>query len=1426
MTMDKPSPYVGTRAYRRGEELFGREQETRDLVRLVLAERVVLLYSPSGAGKTSLLAAKVIPSLEREDFQVLGPARVSDPDGGLVEASAGQQPEGGDIASQTAGPTIRTEGPAGSINRYVASLIAYWEEGRPKETPPLQGLTGIDLAGYLTQRSWIRSDPRPKLLVLDQFEEIFTLDPRDLEARKDLFVQLGRALQDRNRWGLIAMREEHIAGLDPYLELISTRLAARYRLELLSPENAREAIAEPARSLGVTYHSSTLDMLISELTAVREREAEYHTAYIEPLHLQVVCDRLWQRLPAGTTEVAPDLLDTAGTVGEALEAYYREAVLHVIRMPAAIEARCDERMVRDWFGNELISPAGLRKQLQRGGETTGGVPNAIVDAFKERYLLRSELRRGTLWYELAHDRLIEAIRSDNAAWYEGQPELRLLAVQVKRWQDHLDADHPVAAEADLLAGTLLKQVEDWVERNGRSLTSSERRFLAACRERRGREEEKVLAAKRRFRLRLWIALAMVSAVLIVVNLGWRYKLDAENEKLEMQRYWASWEKGRAEKLQIATTEARVHRLLSDAAGVRWRQGNHELAVLLALQAERFTRDLNGVAPAVSARIQESLLSMAALRPFTLSPQLAGVRRSSWDPAHLAFSPDGGFIALGSPTNEIEIIPLSADPPDCIRPLIRTGGNILALNFSGAGRYLVAVTASGAELFSTENLACAARVDPGFAPDLQVRTSAGPPGPFCTARDDALLALALPGEGFGRYRLEQGGLVPDWHEGDAEAAGSPGTDSATAMACDPDGGWVAVGTAGGGIRIWTDPAGGSGSSLSLHNSLDAWPEDIRDDFKFLESALDYGVSELLAWPGASHVIAVFRHGPPALVPLHVEAGQEPTLIYLRPTQCSQEKLDLLSAIGRASRALVHKPKLLQAAFDAGRRRLIAGGERRIGEWDLCTFHSDPCGLSQAELSQSPPPRQLFTRYSESGTSLAPITALSVLEAAEITADADAELNLRLRLSKGLGNVGSSSSAVRIGEDEGGLGVLYSMRFLGDGLTLAAGGSKYLTFVNVNAEDLTLSESTVLPCLPRSVRAMTLSPDGRRMALVTARNLETNPRCLMSPTWGRHSVLLLDLHRESGDEAPREPQVLEADTSGMWSASWTNSPWTGGRHVLAAGDYDGIVQIWSWAEGDAPPVGSRAQQLPMNQRSPIRALAFHPTDPYLAVGQDDGSLKILHLRIDSEGEIRMEALQNPDWDNQGPVRALAWSPDGKTLAFGNESGVIGLVPAGDLQSGSWKQSQHTFAHSMGITALAFDKGAALRHLVGGDASGAAGFTLASGGGDGKVRLWSLQGEPEQPPAALHLRLTLEGPKAEAQSVAFSPDGKLLAAGDARGNLHLWRTELAPILVDACTHLRRNLSRAEWSEYIGKGVPYQQTCPNLPLGAGVRVETVQEE
>jgi hypothetical protein len=74
-------PYVGTRSFGRedSENFFGRDREAADLFSLVLAVPVVLIYAASGAGKSSLLNAGLIPRLEKEGFQVLGPAEVTGP---------------------------------------------------------------------------------------------------------------------------------------------------------------------------------------------------------------------------------------------------------------------------------------------------------------------------------------------------------------------------------------------------------------------------------------------------------------------------------------------------------------------------------------------------------------------------------------------------------------------------------------------------------------------------------------------------------------------------------------------------------------------------------------------------------------------------------------------------------------------------------------------------------------------------------------------------------------------------------------------------------------------------------------------------------------------------------------------------------------------------------------------------------------------------------------------------------------------------------------------------------------------------------------------------------------------------------------------------------------------------------------------------
>lgn len=81
--MKPTNPYIGPRAFLHGETLYGRRAETTDLLDLLIAERIVLLYSPSGAGKTSLIQAGLLSALEKKrrrvGFQVLPVMRVNQP---------------------------------------------------------------------------------------------------------------------------------------------------------------------------------------------------------------------------------------------------------------------------------------------------------------------------------------------------------------------------------------------------------------------------------------------------------------------------------------------------------------------------------------------------------------------------------------------------------------------------------------------------------------------------------------------------------------------------------------------------------------------------------------------------------------------------------------------------------------------------------------------------------------------------------------------------------------------------------------------------------------------------------------------------------------------------------------------------------------------------------------------------------------------------------------------------------------------------------------------------------------------------------------------------------------------------------------------------------------------------------------------------
>jgi Novel STAND NTPase 1 len=505
-TPPRISPYVGPRAFKYGEHLFGRDREIAELVDLLISERVVLLYSPSGAGKSSLLQAGLQPQLERERFTVLPTIRVTH------ELRPG------------AGHGVPR-------NRYVLSTLLSLEEGVAKEQQlPTDALVHVGLADELDRlralgRAGNADERHHECLVFDQFEELLTTDATDEAAKAAFMAEVGEVLRDRQRWAIFAMREDFVAALDPYLGYLPTRLRARYRLDLLRQHAARLAVARPAEEIGVHIDPDAVGKLVDDLRRVRVQSltgiTEEPGPYVEPVQLQVVCLRL---LKPGVDHVSAADVAALGDVDNALTDYYDGTVAAV-----AAETGVTERAIRDWFGGELITDQGLRAQVLRGphGDANGGA----LERLESAHLIRAETRRGARWYELAHDRLVDPVRTSNAA------TMTPLQREASYW------DEQGRPDGLLRGGAVLADAQTWATAQDDELTRAEREFLEASHRQESDRQRTVTAARRNRRIAIGMSVVGVLAVvgLLLALVLWRQAEDLKdtNARLSSTYVWRS-----------------------------------------------------------------------------------------------------------------------------------------------------------------------------------------------------------------------------------------------------------------------------------------------------------------------------------------------------------------------------------------------------------------------------------------------------------------------------------------------------------------------------------------------------------------------------------------------------------------------------------------------------------------------------------------------------------------------------------------------------------------------------------------------------------------------------------------------------------------------------------------------------------------------
>jgi Novel STAND NTPase 1 len=381
------NPYIGPRAFRAGENLPARAREQRELTDLVIAERIVLLHAPSGAGKTSLIQAGVVPLLREEcvggsGFQVV-PVRISTP-----------------------APADRPV-----HNRYVYSgALDLLPAHNHRE---LESLTFQQVLGRAKQQS-----ASILVLIFDQFEEILTLDPTDWRSLEMFFQELRPVLADGDIWALFSMREDYIGGLDRFVHYFPGYLQTTYRLDFLEPYAAKVAIQAPAYDQGVAFTDEATNRLLLRLTTVKVQRPGHsvetiQAPYVYPFELQVVCRRLWQSLAKKKGDVFTSIevgdIESYADTSRALRDYYANTVKEVARTTGAAESA-----IREWFEEQLITRQHFRTQTQTGPSMSQVADrDEALRALQDAYLVRSDIRAGTSWYELSHDNLIEPILESN-----------------------------------------------------------------------------------------------------------------------------------------------------------------------------------------------------------------------------------------------------------------------------------------------------------------------------------------------------------------------------------------------------------------------------------------------------------------------------------------------------------------------------------------------------------------------------------------------------------------------------------------------------------------------------------------------------------------------------------------------------------------------------------------------------------------------------------------------------------------------------------------------------------------------------------------------------------------------------------------------------------------------------------------------------
>lgn len=412
--------FPGLRSFEEQDAVLfnGRSKEKQVLFDLIMVERVAVLFAKSGAGKTSLLRAGIVPMLADLPYQPV-----------FIRLNHREQP----LLEQVFGQIAQV---FGIVPRAGQTLWEYLHDLNVQ-------------AGHITP-----------ILFFDQFEEVFTLYedpteratlvsqladlinktlPENIRARlkeADALAATGLvALEKTPRVKVVfAIRSDQLSLLHELSDRIPGILRNRYELKCLQREQAAEAIVRPAALPGDNFECApfvvepqALQDILDHLGATTSGA----TSEVEAFQLQLVCSHLEARMLEQQRRGISPLRVGAETYGgraglERLLANFYQDTIQQIADPV------ERYNARYFIENELIR--NERRISVAEAVATGGshpVHPEVLHRLVNQRLLRREERLGLgNYYELVHDTLLRPVLQ-----FKQERELREATERAQRERD-------------------------------------------------------------------------------------------------------------------------------------------------------------------------------------------------------------------------------------------------------------------------------------------------------------------------------------------------------------------------------------------------------------------------------------------------------------------------------------------------------------------------------------------------------------------------------------------------------------------------------------------------------------------------------------------------------------------------------------------------------------------------------------------------------------------------------------------------------------------------------------------------------------------------------------------------------------------------------------------------------------------------------